>query len=90
MPEGISPDQYVHDSLILRNVNNDIVDTAKSIQAVYDNHQYINRIIEELGGDRQVELSRIISEFSKQTNEWETFTLAIRTWLSNKKEELGL
>ncbi len=90
LPEGISPDQYVHDSLILRNVNNDIVDTAKSIQAVYDNHQYINRIIEELGGDRQVELSRIISEFSKQTNEWETFTLAIRTWLSNKKEELGL
>jgi AAA15 family ATPase/GTPase len=89
LPEGKSPDAYIHDELIKSTENNEIIKIANGIIGVNDNHQYTNEIIEKLGGNKDTGLYRIVCELKKLPC-WNDYTLPIKGWLSSKIAELKL
>ena len=84
LPEGKTPDEFIHDLLCSSEDNSEIVQIAKDIKGVYDKHQYINDIIKRMGGSREIELSRIIEEASKQIG-WHDFIDPVRKWMEERK-----
>lgn len=89
LPAGKSPDEYIHDILCSSDSDNEIISIAKSIQGVYDKHQYLNTLIDKLGGSRETELSYIINEASK-LDRWKEYTNPIRKWLEQRKSALNI
>jgi AAA15 family ATPase/GTPase len=93
LPDNYSPEQYIHS--IVSNLDIDssdderreIIIAAKNIHAVDDNHNYIDKIIEEFDWDRTVGLSKIIDLFSS-TSEWQGFTADVKEWLETKVPEV--
>jgi hypothetical protein len=89
LPENTSTEKYIHSILIrLDNTNNDeyneVIEAAKEIVAVDDNHKYIDDIIDRLGFDRSVGLSKIIDIVST-TGEWREYTSDVKDWLISQK-----
>lgn len=89
LPEGKSPDEYIHDILCSSDSDAEIITIAKSVRGIYDKHQYIDDMINKLGGSREVELARIVNEVS-ETESWKEYTRPIREWLESRKIELGI
>lgn len=93
LPANYSPEQYIHSiisTLDIDSINGEkkeVIQAAKNIHAVADNHKYIDDIIEEFGWDRTVGLSKIIDLFSS-TSEWQGFTADVKEWLETKVSEV--
>jgi AAA15 family ATPase/GTPase len=88
LPKNVKPEPFLHQAIsnILTHLNDEqqeIVDAAKDIVAVDESHQYIDDIINRLGLERSVGLSKIIDLVST-TDIWEDYTRDIRTWLEEK------
>ena len=89
LPAGKSPDEYIHEILCSSDSDNEIIVFAKSIRGVSDKHQYLNDLINKLGGSRETELSRIMAEASK-LNGWKEYTNPVRIWLNQRKMALNI
>ena len=85
LPEGISPEKFIHNLLINTNEKNEIVYTAKQIHAVSDSHQWLNMIVEQLGDDSSYILNRII-EIASKTDDWEKYISDVKNWLIARKD----
>lgn len=88
LPRNVKPEPFLHQAIsnILTHLNDEqqeIVDAAKDIVAVDESHKYIDDIINRLGLERSVGLSKIIDLVST-TDIWEDYTRDIRTWLEEK------
>lgn len=90
LPPNGNPDKNIHDILCESDEDNEIVNAAKAVMGVYDNHQYINELCLKLGGSREIELSHIIQEAAKNQDKWLEYTKPIRDWLEYRKKELRL
>ncbi len=92
LPAGIKPEPYLH-KIIQRLGQSDnaeyqeIINVANDIISVDESHKYINDIIERLGLDRSVGLSKII-DLVATAPEWHDYTADIREWLENKIQPL--
>lgn len=89
LPENTNPEKYIHSILIgLENTQddeyNEVVEVAKQIVAVEENHKYIDDIIDRLAFNRAVGLSKIIDIFST-TEEWREYTSDVTDWLILQK-----
>lgn len=62
---------------------------AREIVHPVDQHGYIYHLVQQLGDDRQAQLTRVIRLASRHAD-WEAFTAPVRDWLTNKKAELHL
>lgn len=89
LPKGFKPEKYIHDLLIQADGDDEMTDCARDIHAVSEDHEWLNLIIEQLGGDRSIELYRIIRQASKQ-EEWDQYVAPVRDWLLTKRDELQL
>ncbi|MBE7646771.1 AAA family ATPase [Tenacibaculum finnmarkense genomovar ulcerans] len=93
LPQGIPPEPYIHSiiSNIPEGVNqefNEIIECANEIGIVNNDHNYIDDIINRIGWDKKVGLSKIIDLFST-TPEWSVFTESISEWMMQKGQELA-
>ena len=89
LPADTNPEKYIHSIIIgLNNTENEeyneIIEVAKEIISVDDDHKYVNLIIERLGWDRSVGLSKIIDLISS-SNEWIDYVADVKDWLESKK-----
>ena len=89
LPENTSPEKYIHNILIgledtHNDENNEVIEAAKEILAVNDNHKYIDDIIDRIGFHKSVGLSKIIDIVSK-TEEWRKYTSDVKDWLILQK-----
>lgn len=85
LPADKTPDEHIHDILKESQDDDEITEIAKSIVGVYEKHQFINQIIEKLGGGREVELARIVDQLSKQNAYWNNYVEPVKKWLEIKK-----
>ena len=92
LPEAMKPEPFLHE--IIRNIDNiqnaehrEIFNAANDIVVANESHRYIDDIIERLGLDRSVGLSKIIDLVST-TPEWSDYIADIREWLQNKIQPL--
>ncbi|HIF5803002.1 TPA: AAA family ATPase [Vibrio parahaemolyticus] len=92
LPHGAKPEPYLHE--LICNVgqsDNDefqeIIEAAIEIVVVDESHKYINDIIDRLGLERKVGLSKII-DLVATTNAWDVYTAEIKEWLQDKIEPL--
>lgn len=89
LPANTKPEKYIHSIIIgLENRDNEeyneIIKVAKDINSVDDDHKYVNLIIERLGWERSVGLSKIIDLISS-SNEWIDYVADVKDWLESKK-----
>lgn len=93
LPDGYNPESYVH-SLLCSDLIKDfkeeeaeIIEAAKKIKYVKDDHKYIDQIIDELGINRAVALNNIISLVSKHPG-WGEFIAPVVDWMTPRVEAL--
>lgn len=92
-PPAIEPPEKMLHSLI-RSVAktgdhyiDDIIDAALDFEVVGDSHDYVDIIIDRLGGSREVGLSKIVFVASKSTG-WAEYTSSIRAWFDSKVNQV--
>lgn len=88
LPVNTKPEPFLHG--IIRNMENvtnteyqEIIDAANDIHVADESHKYIDDIIERLGFDRNVGLSKIVDLISTAP-EWVDYVVDIHEWLQNK------
>jgi len=93
LPPKTSPERYLHSLLISIDVdaldeeNAEIVEAAKDIVVVNDDHKYIDDLIYRLGLDKKVGLSKIVNLVCC-VPEWDFYVSQVHEWLSVKSLEL--
>lgn len=88
LPDNANPERFIYDlicslSVTENEASNEILDTAKEIVVVDNNHRYINGIIQRLGFDRLVGLSKII-ELASTSDKWADYVKPVHLWLQEK------
>lgn len=62
---------------------------AQSINAPIDEHEFVDEIMEEMGGSRESRITQIVAAAAKHEN-WPAYVEPVRDWLEAKKVELKL
>ncbi len=83
LPGGMQPEAYINSSIRKLNDKSEIVNVALGINGVRDKHEYVQRILEILGYQKDHGLSKVIDKLS-ETPEWITYTQPLRDWLRLK------
>ncbi len=91
LPAEEQPESYIHRLLRVQDETdnegyNEIIEMAKDVAVVADNHDYLREVIERLGVDKQVGLTRIVEVFSS-TPGWNNFVQPLLEWLEPKVNE---
>lgn len=84
LPDNTKPEKFIHGILI--DPNNDeceIVNIAREIRAVDNNHSYINDIITRIGDSYDVVMKDIMHLIA-QSDKWEGYSYRIRSWLTTR------
>lgn len=93
LPEGKNPEQCLHELLTQVDVQNldddalEIIETARVIHFREDSHDYLTQIIDMLGLDRSVGLTRIVDLAAKHQH-WQEITVDLEHWLRPIVESL--
>ncbi|MEZ8414506.1 AAA family ATPase [Vibrio splendidus] len=88
LPNGVKPEPYLHQVICNIGESDDdefqeIIDAANEIVVVDESHKYINDIIDRLGLDRKVGLSKVV-DLVATTEAWDLYTTEINAWLREK------
>lgn len=81
-----NPEQFIHGCMRrLSDSNNkshqEVIQIARALNAVTNKHDFINKLVERLGGrDSSMALSSVI-EVAAKTKEWKTLTQEVRKWI---------
>lgn len=92
IPEGKSPEQYIHESIISldeSSIPQELIEyykCLKSINAVLNKHDYIDSAIEKFENDESYTIAKIIELFSKNKEAYDTFTCQLREKLLTLNE----
>ena len=85
-----SPEQFINKAICQINDESEIVAIAKQIIAVSDKHDYINRLISQLGyDDYKLGLMKVVEKLSTSMV-WKDYTKELREWLGERKNTLEL
>lgn len=92
LPEGQQPDRYFHASLCQQpatdnEAHNEIVEAAKEVGVVANDHHYLSDILTRLGLDERVGLS-LVAEIFSNSDDWEGFVQPVMDWLAPRGEML--
>lgn len=92
LPDGQQPERYFHTVLCRQpatnnNAHNEIIEAAREVGVVANDHHYLSAILTRLGLDSQVGLARIAEIFASST-EWDNFVRPVMEWLTPKVEAL--
>ena len=90
LPAGSQPEQYLHSIITAQHESdneefNEIIDAAKEIVVVDNEHNYMDDLISRLGWDKNTGLVKIIDLIST-TDAWEPYINDIKNWMREKIE----
>lgn len=84
LPNNTKPEKFIHDILISpHNDNCEIVNIAREIRAVDDDHSYINDIVLRIEDSYDVVMKDIMHIVAR-SDKWESYTQRIRVWLTTR------
>jgi len=88
LPENMNPEKYLHSLIVGMSESdnhefNEIIDVAKEVIIVNDDHKYIYDVLERLGWDNATGISKII-DLVATTDSWSSYTQEIHDWMKGK------
>lgn len=90
IPTNCSPERYVIDQLKDINDGTEIVNVARSINGVLDKHDFVKKIIADLGYENSNEgLLKIVQKLS-ESSDWDNYVSEVKNWLESKITEFNL
>jgi RecA/RadA recombinase len=95
LPAARKPEAFLHGLIIAQNPNTmspaekEIHRVATEIVNAGDTHQFIGKLVEILGENRDVQITRVIPLAAKHAG-WATYTERVREWLLARKLALNL
>lgn len=90
LPIDCPPEKYINDQLRSIDDDSEVVNVAKSINGVLNKHDYVNKIIEDLGYENPKEgLSKIVLKLSESAD-WNNYIGEVKSWLESKILEFHL
>lgn len=89
LPEGVKPEPFIHQCLLNKDDESEVVKAAKTIVAALDPHQYVNHIVNRLSIGEERGITQIITKFS-DCDEWTAYSNPIREWIRDRKVALGI
>lgn len=92
LPANIKPEQFLHQIICgighsENEEHQEIIDAANHIVVEDESHKYINNIIERLGLERNVGLSKVV-DLVATTPEWTNYIADIHSWLADQIQPL--
>ena len=87
LPANTAPEKFVHSLLISMNDAEECVICAKNIKTVHDDHEWIGKIVEQIGIGKQI-YSTIMSTVSEHEL-WSGYINSVYEWIKGKREEIG-
>ncbi|TYZ27453.1 ATP-binding protein [Selenomonas caprae] len=85
LPEGQPPEEFIFNKLKEINTDDEIICEAKKIYGVCNTHDWINTIVDRIGGNRAVVLDQIVTLCANE-EWWNTYTDDVEKWLEDRKE----
>jgi ABC-type transport system involved in cytochrome c biogenesis ATPase subunit len=95
LPANVTPEPFLHGLIVAQNpdgmseAEKEIRQVAVEIVNPPDRHHFVDKVVETLGDNRDVHLTRLIPLAAKHDS-WAAYTAPVREWLLNKKTELHL
>ena len=91
LPENTPPEKFIHSLIIACEYSdneefNEIIDVAREIHAVEDDHLFISDIIKRLGWDKNIGQSKII-DLVATTEVWENYVSEVNNWMVERADE---
>jgi len=88
LPDDKKPEEYIHAMIIDSNETyneefNEIIEIARDIVVTDDSHKYVSEIIERLGWERNIGLSKII-DLIATSDEWDDYVSGVKNWLAER------
>ena len=84
LPEGKTPEEFIHSLLVASHCENEIVSIARGIRAVTDPHQYISTICEQTQEKVDVIMPQIIAMI-ETTEEWKAYIAPVEKWILDRE-----
>lgn len=93
LPNDTSPERFLHGIIVSTNngVNDEyveIIECAREIYSVDDDHKYIDDLLVRLGWDRHVGLSKIV-DLVAMSDRWPDYVASVKTWMSNQIDQMS-
>ena len=88
LPEKTAPEEYIHSMLVSMDDSYECVKCAKNITSVDDSHEWIERIVEQMGIGEQIYCT--IMDIVSEHELWEPYISSVYEWIKEKKEEVKL
>jgi len=95
LPAGIKPERFIHGLIIAQDpqtlsaTEKEIHQVAIGIVNPLDTHEFVDKVVETLGENRDAQLARLIPLAAKHAN-WNAYTQPVRDWLITRKTSLNL
>lgn len=95
LPTGMKPEPYLHHLIIHQDPGSmsaserEMHRLATEIVNPADTHHFIDKLVDVIGDNRDVQLAQLIPLAAKHPD-WLTYTRPVREWLESKKEALHL
>ena len=88
LPEKTAPEEYIHSMLVSMDDSYECVECAKNITGVDDSHEWIERIVEQMGIGEQIYCT--IMDIVSEHELWESYISSVYEWIKGKKDEIKL
>ncbi len=88
LPENTAPEKFIHSLLVSMDDSQECVACAKNITSVSDTHEWIGKIVKQMGVGEQI-YSTIMDVVSEHPL-WERYVSSIYEWIKRKKTEVEL
>lgn len=95
LPTGVKPEPYLHgliisqEASVLNPAEKEVHRVATEINNPGNSHRFIDLLVETLGAERSVQLTRLIPLAAKHPD-WAGYTHPVREWLDQRKIALRL
>lgn len=95
LPAGVKPEPFIHGLIIAQNPQpmsapeKEIHHVATGIVNPQDTHDFVDKVVETLGDNRDAQLARLIPLAAKHAD-WVAYTKPVRDWLTARKTALHL
>jgi hypothetical protein len=88
----MSPERYLHSIIVSINdeasdEHVEIIDCAREINSVDDDHKYIDDLLCRLGWDREVGLSKIV-DLVAMSDQWPGYIASTKDWMRQQIDEM--
>ena len=93
LPDAMSPERYLHGIIVSIDVDvNDehieVIECAREIHFVDDDHKYIDDLLIRLGWDREVGLSKIV-DLVAMSDQWPEYVASVKSWMSHQIDKMS-